>query len=83
MRFSPFFLKSLTFRSETQMQRRDIIEFIKKEQVSSHPASNAKVEHKRGGGRWREKEKRVKGREKFRERRWRRKMENAPVTLPS
>lgn len=34
---------------------------IKKEQVTSHPASNAKVEHmregERGGGRGREKEK--------------------------
>ncbi len=41
------------------MTRRDIIMFLKKEQVSSHPAWNAKVEHEkgRGGGRRREKEK--------------------------
>lgn len=46
-----------------QMKRRDIIVFIKREQVSSHPASNAKVEHdrEREGGRRGEKKRESKG----------------------
>lgn len=71
IRISPHFLKSFTKglhrKIEAQMKRRDIIVFIKKEQVSSHPASNAKVEHeseREGGGRRRGKEKRVLGRGK-------------------
>lgn len=44
--------------------------FTKKEQVSSHSESNAKVEHKSQGGRGeereRKKEKRLEGREMFR-----------------